>query len=138
MKKEIFTFFKGSISSLVSALVDLLIFTILTIVLGKDYESIILATFIARIISAFINFIINRNIVFLSNGDIKKESLLFIILFVIKMIISSLLVASLSLLFPNIHQTIIKCIIDFLLFFGSYYLQKQYVFQNKKKISKNS
>lgn len=127
--KNIITFIKSSFSSMISALVDLIVFTILTKAFSREYFYIALSSIIARIISALINFIINKKLVFQSDGNEKKESFYFFILFVIKMLLSSFIVARISVLWVNINQTVIKCIVDFFLFFGSYVIQKRYIFK---------
>lgn len=126
MKKDISTFIRASISSISSAIIDLTIFTI--ICQGSSKLFIIsIATIIARVISTLFNFSINKYIVFKSNGNIVSEGILFIILFITKMILSSILVWIFN-RYIIINQTILKSIVDISLFFGSYYIQKKLIF----------
>lgn len=125
---KIIEFIKVVISSLVSSAVDLGIFYIIC-KNSNDLHTIIIATIIARVASGIVNFIINKYWAFESIGKTRKEIILFTILFIIKVAISSLLVW----LFrnTNINQTVLKAIIDFILFFGSYIIQRNIIFINK-------
>lgn len=127
MNNNISTFIRASISSISSAIIDLTIFTIISQGSSKLFI-ISLATIVARVISTIINFIINKFWAYKSSGPIFKESILFIILFVSKMILSSILVWLFN-KYIIINQTLLKSIVDVLLFFGSYYIQKKLIFQ---------
>ena len=135
MKTEkIVEFVKVSISSIVSSAVDLGFFYLLCRN-NTDLYTIITATIIARIASGIVNFLINKYWAFESTGKTKKEIILFTILFIVKIAISSLLVWLLR--DTSINQTLLKAIIDFLLFFGSYIIQKNFIFLNDNQIKKN-
>ena len=137
-KDKVKIFIKTSISSIVSAIVDLSMFYILSNIFERKYFFIVLSTVIARIISGTVNFIINRNYAFKSTGRVRVELVSYTILFIIKMILSSLIVAYLSTKFMNVNETIIKIIVDTLLFFGSFYIQDKYIFnENRRKRSSN-
>ena len=126
MKKDLKSFFKASISSLISAGVDLLLFYV--ICQGtKELFIIFLGTICSRCMSATINFVINKLWAFESRGKTKKEAFFFFILFISKMILSASFVWLLS--FIKMNQIIIKCFVDTILFFGSYFIQKQFVFK---------
>ncbi len=137
-KDKVKVFIKTSISSIVSAIVDLSMFYILSNIFERKYFFIVLSTVIARIISGTVNFIINRNYAFKSTGRVRVELVSYTILFIIKMILSSLIVAYLSTKFMNVNETVIKIIVDTLLFFGSFYIQDKYIFnENRRKRSSN-
>ena len=121
-------FIKASISSMISAGIDLGIYTLIA---GDSsiYYIILIATVVARIISSLVNFIINKKWAFKSNGKTTKELIYFYILFIAKLLASSLLVWSLS--NTNINHTILKALVDIFLFFISYYIQSKYIFKNK-------
>ncbi len=137
-KDKVKIFIKTSISSIVSAIVDLSMFYILSNIFERKYFFIVLSTVIARIISGTVNFIINRNYAFKSTGRVRVELVSYTILFIIKMILSSLIVAYLSTKFMNVNETVIKIIVDTLLFFGSFYIQDKYIFnENRRKRSSN-
>jgi len=132
-KNKIKVFLKTSISSIISACVDLSLFFILSNLFKKEYIYIVLATIIARIISGIVNFYINRNYAFISNGSVKVELFSYTLLFIIKMILSSLIVAYLSMKIVNVNETVIKIFVDTILFFGSFYIQDKYIFKECKR-----
>ncbi|MBP5683854.1 MAG: GtrA family protein [Bacilli bacterium] len=131
-KDKIKTFIRNIISSLLSAVIDISLFHVFSLVLERKYLFIVLATVLARIISGIVNFSLNRNFVFKSNGRIKKEFLSYLILFVIVMVSSSLIVAYLSMKFINTNQTLIKLIVDLGLFIISFTVQDRYIFKERK------
>ena len=54
------------------------------------------------------------------------------------MILSSLIVAYLSTTFTETSETLIKIIVDVILFFASFYIQDKYIFnESKRKRSSN-
>ena len=137
-KDKIRVFLKTSLSSIISAGVDISLFYILSNIFERKYFYIVLATVIARILSGIVNFIINRNYAFKSTGRVRVELVSYTILFIIKMILSSLIVAYLSTKFMNINETLIKMVVDCLLFFGSFYIQDKYIFnESRRKRSSN-
>ena len=125
-------FLKYSLISLSSSILDIAAFTMLSAMLANviPIEHIIVSTFIARGISGAFNFLMNKRVVF-SAGD---QALLPGIL---KYILTAVLIASLSALFVNVlflilhwNKTLIKIIVDTLLFFVSYKLQQAFVFNH--------
>ena len=131
-KEKIKTFLRNIVSSLVSAGIDISLFYILSSVFKREYLYIVLATVIARIISGGVNFLLNRNFVFKASGKIKKELVLYLMLFVIIMVSSSLLVASISMKLVNVNQTIIKLVVDLVLFLISFNVQDKFIFKERK------
>lgn len=127
-KSQIISFVKAAISSLLSAFVDLEVFYIICRS-SKSLVLIIFATIIARISSGIINFLVNKYWAFESTGKTKKEIIQFTILFIIKASLSVLLFW----MFRNIkiNQILLKAIIDFTLFFGSYIIQRNIIFDEK-------
>ena len=128
------TFFKYIFSAGVSYAIDLSLFTILNYCLKDTFglTSILIATIISRIISSFINYLLNRNIVFKNNTnkfDIKTFSG-YVILVIIQMLVSSI---SVMFIYKNtyINETIIKLFVDVILFIVNYYVQKNIIFKNK-------
>ena len=132
-KNKIKVFVKTSISSIISACIDLGLFFILSNIFSREYIYIVLATVIARISSGIVNFYINCNYAFISNGNVKVELIAYTLLFIIKMVLSSVLVAYLSMKFMDINETLIKIFVDTILFFGSFYIQDKYIFRESKR-----
>ncbi len=127
-KKELTKFVKAALSSIFSAMIDLVVFTILSNS-SKSLLVIELSTIVARIISTTINFIINKKLVFQTIGNTKKEIILFFILFLWKMLFSGFLVWLFR--FININQTILKMIVDVSLFFITYQIQNKIIFKKR-------
>lgn len=123
-------FFRFSLTSIVSALVDIGIFSLVTMVL-LDNVNVAMAslagTISARIVSSLFNYVVNRNIVFQNSGRIGKTMLRYYLLCFLQMLLSWLLVNA---LFTVTHRSIslIKLVIDFVLFFISYQVQRRWVF----------
>ena len=137
-KDKIKVFFKTSISSIISAGVDLSVFYLLSKAFKREYMYVVLATVIARILSGTVNFIINKFYAFKSTGRVRVELVSYIILFIIKMILSSLIVAYLSTTFTQTSETFIKVVVDVILFFASFYIQDKYIFnESRRKRSSN-
>ncbi len=135
-KDKIKIFFKTSISSIISAGVDLSVFYFLSTVFEREYFYVVLATVIARLFSGTVNFLINKFYAFQSTGRVKVELVSYTILFIIKMVLSSLIVAYLSTTFTETSETLIKIIVDVILFFASFYIQDKYIFnENRRKKS---
>jgi putative flippase GtrA len=120
---------KYSISSLGSAIIDISAFTILiNLIFGRTSTGILAATAGARCISGGVNFMLNKHWVFKSENGHGIEMIKYLTLFCCQMILSWSLVAVLS----NIshHLTIIKILVDSMLFFISYYIQKKFIFND--------
>lgn len=130
-------FAKFGISSLVSAGIDFLFFYLVSragaSIFGfdiKDARLITGATIIARIISTVVNFTINKFWAFESKKSAPREIFLFAILFVCKMGASAALVSLFaSFEFVKIQTVYLKMIVDSLLFFVSFAVQKLFIFK---------
>lgn len=90
---------------------------------------IILATCIARIVSSFINFNINKNFVFKSHEKNNIILTKYYLLCILRTLMSAGLVVILYNLFKIIDETIIKIIVEIFLYFISYRIQKKYIFK---------
>lgn len=125
------------ICSLASTLVDISLFNVVLYftkgALTKK-KSIFLSTIIARVISSLFNYTMNRKTVFASNESVGKSMRRYYILAVSQMLVSSVLVSALTTAIKADNQgmvTVIKMIVDTVLFFISYNIQKKWVFGNK-------
>ncbi len=131
----IFKFFFSSISS---SLLDVGIFTILNILLGGFFtrsSRLLFATIIARLCSAVYNYGVNHKFVFQSNSPAGKTLFRYSILCVAQMLISYALVYSVSYLLSAFVglDSVIKIVIDTLLFFISFKIQQNWVFNNAEE-----
>ena len=131
-------FFKFISASCVSTIVDLLLFTLLGLLITflpanapffgttLDLNTLVCAI-VARICSATVNFKLNQSFVF----HLKKSSgaaWRYIILCGVVMIASALSTSVLKTLLPFIHPTLIKGVVDMILFFLNYRVQRAWVF----------
>ena len=129
-----YTFIKYIISSGISFVIDLSLFTIF-VVLFKSLIgdlSIILARVLARIISSFFNYLMNRNAVFKKDNNKSsadsKTLIKYYVLVIIQMIVSSVLVLTIHRT-TSINETIIKMPVDIVIFMVNYFVQKLYIFK---------
>ena len=127
--KIYFNILKFSLSSLMSSIVDIGIFTVLMYFLDMNIAyKILIATILARSISGIFNFIINKLWVFSSQDEIVKQGFKYILLFIIVMISSYLGVSILS--FLPIPIIVIKIMVDGSLFVLSYKIQNGLIFND--------
>lgn len=133
--KKYATFLKFSCSSISSSLLDLIVFQIIISTcygLFGDF-TITVGTVIARIFSTLCAYLINRNIVFKDNKNMAKTGSEFIILTVVKTLMSAVFVTKLFEIFGGI-QLIWKVIVDVTLFWMNYFMQKLFIFKKDKQI----
>lgn len=131
--------FKYILSSLAASIIDLVLFTVLNLLLPEKMEAwlrLFLATAFARVISSAINYIVNKNKVFKSKGHIKSSLIKYYCLCVLQAVSSYGLVYLITFLTSteqSFLQTIYKVIIDTVLFFLCFTVQREWVFKNKTK-----
>ena len=125
-------FFKFIISSLSSSIVDLLFFTIFLAVLqGRSFGAvshIMLATVLARILSAVYNFIINYKVVFKSRKNAGGAVIKYACLAVFIMFASGFIVEWIYGL-TALPEVLIKVPVDVLLFLVSFWVQREFVYK---------
>ena len=122
---------KFATSSVGCTMIDLLLFTIFAYILPSSMVwNVALATVMARIISGGINFLINRKMIFKNDGKARNQAMRFITLFFCIMCASTVIVSLLS--FIPFPVTIIKAIVDLLLWTVNYTVQRQWVFKENK------
>lgn len=123
-------FGKYIFASLSAFVIDIILFNIF-IMLFKDVHvdnKIIYATIIARIISSLYNFKINSKVVFKNMS--KNAFLKYIILVIIQMLVSAFSVNILDSVM-GINVTVIKIIVDAIIFMVNFVVQREIVFRNK-------
>ena len=128
------TFFKYIFSSFLSFLIDIGLFKLLlSIITGlalSDGRRIVIATVVARVFSSLFNFTVNKNIVFKADGKNGILLLKYYILCIIQMGCSAGLVTLIFNYLP-IPETIIKVVVDAVLFVISYQIQRIFIFKEK-------
>ncbi len=125
-------FFKFIVSSLSSSIVDLGLFSVFLWMLGeKTYgalSSIMLATILARVLSAIYNFTVNYKVVFKSRDNAGKAIVKYAILAVFIMLASGFLVENIYGLLA-IPEVLIKIPVDVILFLVSFWVQREFVYK---------
>ena len=127
-------FLKFSASGVLSFLIDIGIFAFLTKCVLENLEvaiATLIGTVAARALSSFCNYSMNRQI-FNSEGSVGNSIFRYYALCIAQLLVSWGLVVC---VFNQIHwdTTIIKMIVDTILFFISYQIQRQWVFKKGKK-----
>ena len=128
------SFFKYLLSSLSSFIVDIGLFQIilwLAIGINRGTVPIIVSTVLARIFSSYFNFTMNKNFVFNGEKSIRKTITKYYSLAAIQMSMSAALVAAIWHALSG-SETAIKIVVDTLLFFISYQIQRRWVFRKEK------
>jgi len=119
-------------SSILSAIVDYALFTVLLVLLAggsRIAKVVFFSVVLARFGSGALNFYLNKNWSFTSKGNAGGEAIRYLLLFLAQMGISAGSVSMLSLLIPALAA---KVIIDSALFCLSYQIQKKWVFSPGK------
>lgn len=127
-------FLKYIVSAVTTFIIDNGLFTIvLALFMVDTFVGITISTGIARIVSSVVNYLMNRFFVF--KGAAEESTLKFFLLTAVKIIVSAILVSMANSVFTFIHTTILKIIVDGLLFTISYYIQKKYIFGEEARDS---
>ena len=134
-------FFKYTLSSCLSAVVDESLFTLLTWLFCDTLSGMLLVAIPvagARIVSSLLNFFINRNLVFKSKTTVAKSLIRYISLAIpIALAQFGLTYGLFQLLSIGSEQAILRglihAIVMTVLFFASYTIQQRWVFTKKDK-----
>ena len=113
-------------SSILSFIIDFLLYTICFLFSG----SIILSNAIARIISLHFNFFVNKKFVFKYEQNTKKSLLKYYSLCIVQMLLSAIFVTMVW-KYTKFPETSIKIVVDSVLFLLSYFVQQRWVFKRK-------
>ena len=119
---------KFSCASLISFILDYLLYTVFTLLLGN----ITLANIIARIISGIINYILNKKIVFNSKANVYKSAIQYIVLATCILILNTTILNGFVYLI-GLNKLIAKIIVEIALFIFSWIIQKRIIFKGEKK-----
>lgn len=132
--------FRFLLSSGASSLLDLGVFFLLIFLFGLPFPctfasegtAIFAATLGARLVSSFFNYKVNQKLVFASAE--KGTLLCYYILCGIQLCVSAACVSVLSSLFTagSFLKTVLKAVVDAVLFFISFRIQKEWVFGRRK------
>lgn len=126
--------FRYAFASLSSWVIDIVLFSILVLVIKNVIVSkqilVLVGTVLARVASALYNFVINKKMVFKSKTGPKKSLVRYMILAISQMMLSWLLVSGVYIR-TNINVSIIKIMVDVILFVVSYNIQRGWVFNDE-------
>ncbi len=127
-------FLKYIFSSFSACIIDLVLFSIFCSLTRSAFPAfyLIVSTVAARLISATYNCLINYHLVFKTNKEkksVRSSIIRYFILAAIQMTLSAAFVTFFATLVRHaISDTLVKMIVDVLLFFVSYHIQLKYVF----------
>ena len=135
-------FFRYTLSSFVSAVVDTGAYSLLSWALRGMLKGLALtatAGIIARVISSLLNFFMNQKLVFKTNVDTKKAMLRYYMLALPQMAAQVLLTQGVYQLFrisdsANGLRTVLYAVVMTVLYFLSYMIQQRWVFAPQKSI----
>ena len=133
-------FFRYTLSSLLSAVVDTGAYCVLSWLFSKFRSGLTLtasAGIIARVISSLLNFFLNQNLVFQTNVNTKKAMIRYYTLALPQMAAQVLLTQGVYALFgipdsANLLRTVIYAVVMTALYFLSYVIQQRWVFAPQK------
>lgn len=119
-------FIKYIVVAVISFLIDISLFTMFNTLIGIK---IILATITARIISSFINFLLNKKKVFKSDSNKYIAFIKYYGLVIIQMLVSAFMV---NYIYNNIsiNATLIKIPVEGCIFVVNYFVQKYLIFRS--------
>ena len=128
-------FLKFIFASLSSFVVDIILFHLFVLVFKDSFPAlyITIATVAARVISAVYNYLINYKFVFRSKASRTTSLTKYALLAIVQMSLSAALVSLTVFLLPNSWETLVKTIVDTILFLVSYSVQQRFVFSSKSK-----
>lgn len=125
-------FIKYIFASLSSFVLDILLFTLLLKIIPNVslgiITNIVIATILARICSSLYNYKINEKVVFKNKS--KNSIVKYFILVIVQMFVSAFIVSELYNLI-HMNTTMLKIIVDFIIFIVNFIIQREWVFKNK-------
>lgn len=124
-------------SSLICFLVDLGLFTLLNFLLAGSMDTgkrLLVATVGARVCSSLVNYTLNRKVVFRDEGSVKGSIVRYYALAAVQAAASYGLLYLVSMLCSasTAAETLLKLLVDFVLFLASYQIQMRWVFRKQK------
>lgn len=125
-------FVKYIFSSLSSSMIDIAAYRILLFAFAvcTTNTQIFLSTVFARVLSSMYNFMVNKKVVFESKGNLRIQMVKYYVLCVVQMLVSAGAVMLLDFVL-GWDKVLEKVIVDTILFFISYHIQKVLVFSEE-------
>ena len=127
-----FILFRFMFSSLLASMLDLTIFTMVFAAISRFVSlaySVIIGLFAARLIATSVNFLLNKGPVFHHHDNSAAIAMKYYLLAIALLIVSW---PGIQLLYLHVGLPVLlaKVIVESLLFFASFYVQKKYIFSN--------
>jgi len=123
-------FIKYILSAVSSFIVDILLFALFMHILPDNIKyRIITCTIIARVISSLYNYFVNSKLVFKKAGH--NAIIKYFILVIVQMFASGILVDTLSKNVFTFNPTLVKVIVDSVIFVVNFFIQREWVFKKK-------
>lgn len=128
---------KYAVSSLAATVLDVAVFYGIILMMDDTLLHIdksagmLLATFVARVISSTFNCIVNKRTVFKSDEPMKRVIIKFYIFSLLRAAVSYGMVLGASYVLGSYADTatvVVKVLVDFILFFAGYGIQKKFIF----------
>lgn len=117
---------KFSLSSIISFIIDYIMFTIFSLFI----KNISLCNVFARIISAVVNYMMNRKFVFQSKNNLYKSVLSYLILAITILILNTILL-NIFVYKLIINKFVAKIIVEIILFIFNFIIQQRFIFRKK-------
>ena len=123
-------FVKYIVSAISSFVLDILLFALFMHLLPDSIKyKIVTATVLARVISCLYNYLINSKMVFKRSGN--NAIIKYFILVIVQMFASGFIVDALSKNVFSFNPTLIKIIVDSIIFIVNFFIQREWVFKKK-------
>ena len=132
--KKYYVYITYIISAGISFFLDLALFSLFLWVFDGFRAAIILASYTARALSSFINYLINKYKVFrYKKREDKKDNTVwqYFGLVVINITLSAIIVDTVVSIIP-IYATVIKFFVDILIFVVNFFIQKKFILNENK------
>ena len=129
-------------ASVSASVLDLALFSLFLLLMGLLIPSangtgrilvVFICTALARLLSASYNYYINHRVVFHSQADHRRAATCYFLLAVAQMLVSAGLVSLFTSLLcpPGGWEILIKAVVDIVLFFISFQIQREFVYKKK-------
>ena len=134
MREKVIRFINYIATSLAASVVDLALFYVFLDIFEKIhfYPDVFYATICARVLSSVVAYILNRKVVFKSNGSKRVQFNKHAVVEAVQMMMSASLVTVVDSFFHG-QEIIEKCAVDLVLFFVFYFVQKYWVYKEDVK-----
>ncbi|WP_394960536.1 glycosyltransferase [Candidatus Allofournierella merdavium] len=124
-------------ASMSASVLDLALFSLFLLLLSPLFagrtQAVFFCTALARLLSASYNYYINHRVVFHSQADHRRAAMRYVLLATVQMLASAGLVSLATSLLcpPGGWEILIKAVVDIVLFFVSFQIQREFVYKKK-------